>query len=94
MERLLDQYEIIIKGRQDLWPNLGSFSFPTLTHDCPRTHSPLFVDSEVGFLLGDASYVQVKQIISWVLNDEAAEESLVDKTVPRTFSSILGYLTL
>lgn len=35
-----------------------------------------FVDFEVGFLLGDASPAQVKQITSLILNAEATEESL------------------
>ena len=55
------------------WAVSLSPSCPTIG---PKTHSPLFMDSEVGFLFAEASHAQGKQVSSLFLNDEATEESL------------------
>lgn len=77
------------KRWQDLWPTWGGFSFPALSPDCPRAHSPLSADFEVGFLPGVASQAPVKQMTSSFFDRRGHRGVFpVDKTVPRIFSSI------
>lgn len=63
-ENLLCQFKIIYRKMEDPWPTLGNFSFSPRFHNHTGAHSPLFVEFQVGFLLGDISHAQVKQITS------------------------------